>query len=154
MYAPGGEQFRWLQREMAASKATWKIPYFHHPIYTAGPRHPSSYEDLKHFVELFRRSGVQVIFNGHEHNFQFSEQNQATGNIRDFISGAGGELRTGDVKRKMAKAHVEGWAGQRHFLAVEIVGRTMTVTPLSYEPVVVQDRNRNPVKIPVTVTLR
>ncbi|MDQ6663404.1 MAG: metallophosphoesterase, partial [Acidobacteriota bacterium] len=82
VYAANGEEFRWLRQVMPASKALWKIPYFHHPIYNAGPRHPNSYEDLKHFVDLFRESGVAVIFNGHEHNFQFSERNEATGNMR------------------------------------------------------------------------
>ncbi len=152
-YSPDGEQFQWLREAMSSSKALWKIPYFHHPIYNAGPRHPGSYADLKHFVDLFQKSGVKVVFNGHEHNFQFSEQDDSTGNIRDIISGAGGELRTGDVKRKMRKAHIAGWAAQRHFLVVEIQDRTMTVTPLSYEPVVVRDRDNKQVRMPFTVAI-
>ena len=153
-YTRDGEQFRWLQQVMAESKALWKIPYFHHPLFNAGPRHPDSYGELRHFAELFQRSGVKAIFNGHEHNFQVSEQSDATGNMRDFISGAGGELRTGDVKRKMRNAHIEGWGAQRHFLVVEIVDRTMTVTPLSNEPMVVLDRDNRQVPMPITVTLR
>ena len=47
-------------------------------------------------MQLFERSGVKVVFTGHEHNLQFSEDNDATGHIRYIVSGAGGQLRDGE----------------------------------------------------------
>jgi hypothetical protein len=137
-YAPDGEQSRWLAQAMAASRAPWKIPYFHHPPFNAGPGHGASYAVLRHWVDLFQRSGVRAVFSGHEHNYQFSESNELTGAARYFVSGAGGELRAGSVLPNMARAHIEGWAAVRHFLVVEIDGAAMRVTPLSNQPVVVR----------------
>jgi hypothetical protein len=135
------------------SQARWKIPYFHHPPFNAGPGHPASLDDLRHFTELFQGSRVKVVFNGHEHNFQFSAQDQATGGIRYVISGAGAELRPASVIPNMEKAHIEGWAGQNNFLLVEIRGAIMSITPISYEAMRVRDKNDRPIPLPVEVHL-
>ena len=42
VFGPESEQFRWMEKVMPESKAPWKIPYFHHPPFTAGPAHPAS----------------------------------------------------------------------------------------------------------------
>lgn len=152
-YLPEGQQFEWLQKEMAGSRARWKIPYFHNPLFNAGPGHDPDLYKLLHFFDLFRRSGVAVAFAGHEHNLQFSERNEATGNMLFVITGAGGELRGGNVRNKMKRAHIAAWAPQRHFLVVEIDGPTMTLTPVSYEEVVVRNAAGERVPMPVTVRL-
>jgi len=152
-YSEDGEQFRWLKQELTASKAPWKIAYVHHPPFNAGPGHDSSFDNLKHFVHLFAQSGVKAVFSGHEHNFQVSEQNEKTGGVRYVITGAGGQLRTGDVTGKMKQANIAGWAAERHFLVVEIEGRTMKITPVSTRPMVVKDANGSSVPMPLVVTL-
>ncbi len=152
-YAVSGKQFQWLKEAMPASSAPWKIPYFHHPPFTAGPRHAPSYDSLEHFVRLFEQSGVRIVFSGHEHNFQFSAQDQATHGILYVVSGAGGELRRGSVLRQMERAHIAGWAPQRHFLVVEIVNRRLSLTPVSYEPMAVRDPRGKPVTMPLVITL-
>jgi hypothetical protein len=129
-YLATGPQFAWFRPTIAASKAPWKIPYFHHPPFNAGPFHRASLHDLQAFVDTFAANGVKVVFTGHEHNFQFSERDAATAGIQYVISGAGGELRPGDVRRKMKKAHISGWAPEHHFLSVEIEGDQMTITPI------------------------
>lgn len=151
-YAPGGEQFRWLKQTLPQSRLPWKIPYFHHPPYNAGPRHGSSYDDLRHFVDLFQQTGVKVVFTGHEHNFQFTDRTQ-TGGVLYVISGAGGELRSGNVTRKMERAKIAGWSAQNHFLVVEILDRTMKITPVSYETMTVKDKNGKRIEMPLTVNL-
>ena len=153
VYSEAGPQFRWLRDSLAASRAAWKIPYFHHPPFNAGPRHGASLDSLRHFVDLFRRTGVKAVFNGHEHNFQFSKQDSGSGGIRFVVSGAGGELRTKDVSSKMEKAGIAGWAPQRHFLLVEIEERTMKITPLGPERVIVTDKDRQQIKMPLEVSL-
>jgi hypothetical protein len=151
-YAPEGEQSRWLAGAMAASRAPWKIPYFHHPPFNAGPGHGASYGVLRHWVDLFSKSGVKVVFTGHEHNYQFSEVNQATGGVRYIVTGAGGELRSGDVTPNMQKAHIAGWAATRHFLVVEIDGNAMRITPMSTEKFVPVDAAHKPLPAVLTVS--
>jgi len=146
-------EFHWMQSEFAKPHPLWVIPYFHHPMFTAGPEHPPSLEQLRHWFTLFTNSGVKVVFSGHEHNFQASEVSAATGGIRFFVSGAGGELRRGNVQKNMQNAHIQAWAEQNHFLEVDIDGKTMKVTPLSYEPMNIVDSTGAAVPAPFTVTL-
>jgi hypothetical protein len=152
-FRPGGEQSEWLSRVLPASRAPWKIPYFHHPPFNAGPGHGASLLVLQHWVELFQRSGVRVVFSGHEHNFQVSEDDDATGHIRYIVSGSGGQLRAGDVRSNMRRAHIEAWAPQFQFLVVEIAGRRMHVTPASNTGMNVRDASGNPVQMPVAIQL-
>jgi hypothetical protein len=151
IYAPGGEQSRWLAQALAASQATWKIPYFHHPPFNAGPGHGASYGVLRHWVDLFQKSGVKVVFTGHEHNYQYSDLSEITGGVRYFVTGAGGELRAGNVMSNMARAHIEGWAPARHFTVVEIDGTAMRVTPVFTEKVAVRDATGR--ELPPTVVV-
>lgn len=152
-YGPESGQFRWLQEALSRSRATWKIPYFHHPPFGAGPRHEPSLGALNHLVKLFQESGVKVAFSGHEHNFQFSDS-QKTQGIRFVVTGAGGELRRGDIRQDMNRAKIEGWAPQHHFLLVEIDGNEMSITPLSFAPVIVRDKNGKQIEMPLRVRLR
>jgi tartrate-resistant acid phosphatase type 5 len=152
-YLENGEEFRWMQTEFAKPHPQWVIPYFHHPPFTAGPLHASSYGQLKHWVDLFAASGVKVVFNGHEHNFQVSEANPETHGIHFIVSGAGGELRTGDIRKKMKHSNILAWAQENHFLVVEIEGKSMRVTPMSFEPIRVVASDGSPVALPITITL-
>jgi hypothetical protein len=143
-FAPEGEQSTWLSKALGESRALWKIPYFHHPPFNAGPGHGSSFAVLRHWVDMFAKSGVKVVFTGHEHNYQFSEANAATNGIRYIVTGAGGELRSGDVTYNMRRAQIAGVASARHFLVVEIDGSTMRITPRSTAPITPRDPDGRP----------
>lgn len=153
VFLEGGEQFKWFQNQIAESKFLWKIPYWHHPPYNAGPLHGASLKDLKPFCDLFVQHGVKVVFSGHEHNFQFTGQNAETSGIEYVVSGAGGELRPGNVRGRMVQANIIGWAAERHFLEVEIDGNEMQIRPLGVKPIEPVDPNGNKVQMPVTVKL-
>jgi tartrate-resistant acid phosphatase type 5 len=99
----------------------WRIPFCHHPPYSAGPRHHNT-EDMHPLMQRFRAAGVRVMFNGHEHNFQHSHAD----GIDYFVSGAAGKLRRGRPNA-FAEAHTLSWADTPHFLLVTLDGRRMTV---------------------------
>ena len=151
VFLKGSDQHKWLQKNLKDSQVPWRVPFMHHPPYNAGPRHPAVRNELTHFLEVFRDNGVRVVFTGHEHNFQYSSANRETGNIRYIVSGAGGELRPGDIRSEMDEASMEGWAPQHHFLSVEIEGNEMRITPVSFEPVRVLDRSGQPVNMPLRI---
>jgi hypothetical protein len=153
VFGPESDQFRWMEKVMPESKAPWKIPYFHHPPFTAGPAHPASYAVLRHWLDLFQKTGVRVVFTGHEHNLQFSELSEATGHIRYVVTGAGGELRPGNVTPNMERAHIEGWAPVRHFLVVEVQDTVMKIWPVAAEKVKVLDRAGKEIPMPLVVRL-
>jgi len=52
----------------------------------------------------------------------------------------------------MKHSNILGWAQQNHFLVVEIDGKTMRVTPLSFEPMNVVSSDGSPVSLPITIT--
>jgi tartrate-resistant acid phosphatase type 5 len=152
-YFENGPQSEWLRQTISASTLPWKIPYLHHPVFNAGPRHVANYRNLEHWVKLFQTVGVKVAFTGHEHNLQFSEQNERSAGIRWVVSGAGGELRSGDARRRMRAENIAGWAPQRHFLVVEIEGKTMRITPMGAERINVRNPDGGTIPMPVTVTI-
>jgi len=152
--AESGGQFRWLTDALRRTSGPWKIAYFHHPPFSGGPNHEPSYGELAHVVRLFKDSGVQVVFSGHEHNFQLAQRSDVTGETLYVVSGAGGQVRSGEIYSTMSESGIAGTAPQRHFLLVEIDGETLTITPLAAEPLVVRDANRNTVPMPIVVNLR
>jgi hypothetical protein len=89
-------QLKWFEGKLEGDTADWKVVFFHHPPYSSGGKHGSEVS-LREVVEpLFLRYGVGVVFAGHEH---FYERIKPQKGIYYFISGAGGKLRKGDVKR-------------------------------------------------------
>lgn len=153
LFVPNSDQHKWLTKNLSESQVPWKIPYFHHPPFNAGPRHPAMARDLAHFMDAFKKNGVKVVFTGHEHNFQFSQKSAQTGDIRYIVSGAGGELRDSSVHASMAQAQIEGWAAQLHFLLVEIEGKEMRIFPKSFSEVNVTDRSGRRIAMPLKVTI-
>jgi predicted phosphodiesterase len=111
-------QLDWIDRELGASTAHWKIAYFHHPLYSSGARHGSEL-DLRAVLEpLFVKHGVDAVFAGHEH---FYERVTVQKGIHYFISGAGGKLRRGNI-RKASPTLAAGYDLDRSFMLIEIEG--------------------------------
>jgi 3',5'-cyclic AMP phosphodiesterase CpdA len=89
-------QLKWLEDELAKDTSEWKIVFFHHPPYSSGGKHGSDTK-LREVIEpIFLKYGVNAVFAGHEH---FYERIKPQKGIYYFISGAGGKLRDGDVKK-------------------------------------------------------
>ena len=104
----------------------WRIPFTHHPPFCAGPQHSNSKSMIRHLVPIFIRSGVKVVFSGHEHNFQHSRVE----GINYFITGAGGKVRL-EPPTNFADAHTTSWASSGNFLIVEVTADLMIVTPMA-----------------------
>jgi hypothetical protein len=90
------KQVKWLEDQLSKDTSEWKVAFFHHPPYSSGGKHGSD-KQLREVVEpIFLKYGVNAVFAGHEH---FYERIKPQKGIYYFISGAGGKLRSGDVKR-------------------------------------------------------
>lgn len=151
VYLSDTEQTRWLDTQLARPPLPWRLINMHNPLFTAGPNHDPFLPKAPHFLEAFRKSGVQAVFSGHEHNLQFSHRNQATGNIQFIISGAGGELRPSTVRKKMDDRQIAAWSNQNHFLVVTITGKQMAIDPVGIEPISLLDSAGKPATIPVRI---
>ncbi|MBE9035974.1 metallophosphoesterase family protein [aff. Roholtiella sp. LEGE 12411] len=78
-------QITWLEQELSLSKATWKVVFGHHPIYSSG-HYGSNPDFIKIFTPLFQKYGVQLYINGHEHNY---ERTRVIDGTTYLICGAG-----------------------------------------------------------------
>jgi len=85
----------WLREVLEAPGPQWRFVSFHHPPYTGGRYKPDA--RIQHtLVPVMQEAGVDIVFNGHDHNYQRSrpiEDGQVVppGNgIVYVITGAGG----------------------------------------------------------------
>jgi predicted phosphodiesterase len=119
------EQISWLEGELKASGSDWKIPYFHHPLYSSGMH--GSQTDLRAVLEpLFLKYGVNVVFAGHEH---FYERIKPQKGIYYFVSGSAGQLRRGNMGTSEQTA--ASFDQDLSFVAVEIAGTDMFFQTIS-----------------------
>lgn len=80
--SPTSVQGRWLQEQLAASTAPWRIVYFHHPPYSAVAGSGNAYMRWP-----FADWGASAVLSGHEHYYARIHTN----NLVYFINGLGGD---------------------------------------------------------------
>lgn len=111
-------QLDWVQRQLSESNAKWKIPYFHHPLYSDGRFHGPDLDLRKLLMPIFEKYGVNVVLSGHEHLY---ERFKPEDGIYFFIVGNSGELRYGNL-RQGSQIMAKGFDTDRSFMLVEISG--------------------------------
>jgi hypothetical protein len=135
-------QLKWVTDELAKDASKWQIAFFHHPPYSSGKRHGPS-KDIKEMVEpLFINSGIDAVFVGHEHFYERIKPQQG---IYYFITGAGGKIRKGDLK-KNSPITEKGFDADLSFMLIEITGDEMHFQVISRTGVTVDSgvvRRRN-----------
>jgi len=114
------KQLDWLDAALKDSREDWKIPYFHHPLYSNASRHGSSV-DLRLLLEpIFLKYGVQVVFSGHDHVYERLKPQKG---IYYFVSGAAGQLRKGNMEPSDQTA--ASFDQDQSFMLVEVAGDEM-----------------------------
>jgi 3',5'-cyclic AMP phosphodiesterase CpdA len=62
----------WVERDLAAARgATWRFVAFHHPGFNSAREHYEQ-QQMRLLAGLFEAGKVDVVFNGHVHNYQRS----------------------------------------------------------------------------------
>jgi predicted phosphodiesterase len=62
----------WVEKDLAAAKnATWHFVMFHHPGFNSSRAHYEQ-QHMRLLSPIFEKGGVDVVFNGHVHNYQRS----------------------------------------------------------------------------------
>ena len=79
---PASAQGRWLQAQLAASTAPWRLVYFHHPPYSANVGADNAYMRWP-----FADWGASAVLSGHDHYYARIHTN----NLVYFINGLGGD---------------------------------------------------------------
>lgn len=119
-------QLDWLEGALRDAREDWKICFFHHPLYSNGGRHGSSF-DLRVVLEpLFVKYGVNVVFAGHDHVYERVKPQKG---IYYFVSGSAGQLRRGDMRPTGETA--ASFDQDRSFMIVEVDGSEMFFEAMS-----------------------
>jgi 3',5'-cyclic AMP phosphodiesterase CpdA len=130
---PEPEQIQWVQKELEASGSDWKIPVFHHPLYSSGERHGSDIRLRQVLEPLFVKHNVSVVLTGHDH---FYERLKPQNGIAYFVVGSGGQLRKGNIDRSSGLT-ASGFDTDLVFMAAEIDGDQMYFSAISRSGAVV-----------------
>lgn len=90
---PPAEEVRWLRRNLQASDRRCQLAYFHHPRWSSGEHGSSS--SMAAFWTVLQRFGVDVVLNGHDHDYERFARMRPDGSrslrgIREFVVGTGG----------------------------------------------------------------
>ena len=111
-------QLKWLEEELMKDSSQWKVCFFHHPPYSSAKKHGSD-NQVRDVVEpLFLRYGVNLVLTGHDHVYEHIKPQKG---IYYFVSGAGGQLRSGDIK-KGSPLTEKAFDRDMHFMLFEVVG--------------------------------
>ena len=110
------EQEAWLRDELEASRARWKIAFFHHPLYSSGRRHGGNKNVREALEEILIEGRVNIVFAGHEH---FYARLQPQRGILHFVNGAAAKLRKGNISDKSSLTSC-GNDQERSFLYMEL----------------------------------
>lgn len=109
-------QGKWLQADLAANPGICTLAYFHDPLFSSSS--DNAYPGVQDFWRLLYNAEVDVILNGHAHNYErFALQNpdgQADPGrgIRQFVIGTGGRsFSTFDAPAPNSEARETGTAG-------------------------------------------
>ena len=91
------EQQAYARAELSGPER-WKFVIFHHPIYSSDAYHGSGYGYELIYHPIFVEAGVNVVFNGHAHNYERIEED----GIVYLVLGGGA------VPRELAPTRVAG----------------------------------------------
>lgn len=118
----GSEQYLWLENNLQNINKNIKfiIAIFHHPPFSTGP-HDEDEKGLRQtIVPLFEQYGVDIVFNGHDHDYKMSLYN----NIYYIVTGGGGaplydQARTSPYSQLFIKIY--------HFCKLSLVNNQLVV---------------------------
>jgi 3',5'-cyclic AMP phosphodiesterase CpdA len=117
-------QTSWLDKTLAGARAAGAEHLFvaiHHGPYDSGD-HGENRDARARWLPIFARHGVELIFSGHDHDY---ERGQGPEGIRYVVSGGGGApLYDGNSHRPYQQV----FESTLHYVLVDVAGSKVTLT--------------------------
>lgn len=122
-YYPGSPQYAWLEQDLAQTTKPWKFLFFHHVIRSSSFHSGDDYDlngvgDMAQLEQsigvLAAKYGVQLIFNGHDHDY---ERLAPVAGTASFVTGGGGSFPYTFVRLHPASVQYQT---RFHFLKVHV----------------------------------
>lgn len=86
----------WLRADLASHRNKCTLAFWHEPYWTRTTTQHGRTRAVKPWIQALYRAGVDVVLNGHQHNYQRfrpqnpSDQIDTARGIREFVVGSGG----------------------------------------------------------------
>lgn len=117
--APGSAQHVWLEQDLAGTTQDWIFCFFHHPPFSEGA-HNSSLDIRANLTPLFERYRVDVVFTGHDHDYQRAHMN----GVQYIGTGGGGALLG---FRTSWSPWNDFYMATESYVVVDVAGGTLTL---------------------------
>ena len=112
--AHDNEQLQWMKRKLEAARDDpWTVVVFHHPVFSAGDDHGPTPGFERLLERPFSRLGVDLVLNGHEHDYQRGRSRGVT----YVVTGGGGASLDGC--RTPIPEPITVCLPEHHFVAVQ-----------------------------------
>jgi len=147
IFTPLSRQYQWLEKDLAASRATWKFVAHHHPPYSSDKDDYGNTDkrgsilgdpNTRQLVSLYEKYGVDIVWVGHIHDYERTwpirdgRVDQEHGVIYIQTGGGGAELEdfaptrswfTAKVLRNFQYCYVAVSRGTLRMMAYDLDGR-------------------------------
>lgn len=110
------KQLKWLDAQLAKSRASWKIVVGHHPVFSSG-KHGNTLPLVEHLQPILERHRVHIYFSGHDHDLEYLQKN----GVNYLVAGSG--ARTTAINR------ITAWWNGSSFQASELGFTAVHMTP-------------------------
>jgi predicted phosphodiesterase len=122
----------WCERDLAGSRARWKIVFYHLPSYDVGS-HGTRW-GLKNYLPAFRKHGVDLVLGGHTHSYQrfkpmFTKGENEAHPITHVITAGGGAPLHAVAPDSFLAASAES----HHYLVVTVDAERLAAKAFSPE---------------------
>ena len=129
------EQLRWLTEDLKAHQnADFIVVFFHHPLRSTKSSRVQEWARLnERFGRMFRDFGVDLVFGGHDHNYQ----HHAYKGTHYVVTGGGGAPLY-DIEEKNADRYTIKLAKVEHYLRVRVEGKKLTAEAVQADGTVIE----------------
>lgn len=129
----------WLDADLAASKAIWKIVFFHKPPY--GIKAKRTNEDIKAaFCPIIEKHHVDLVFNGHDHGIartypikDGAYMEKASQGTIYYITGRSGTKTYNDLEKMPWDSFFYDPQDQPNYFVVEVADKKITVNTIKQD---------------------
>jgi len=123
----------WLEADLAASKAKWKIVLFHKPPYTIYPKRNN--DDIKAaFCPIMEKYSVDLVFNAHDHGIARTYpirsgalMKRPSEGVIYYIAGSSGGKTYKAVQKMGYNSMFHNPVEQPNYFAVEVKEKKITI---------------------------
>ncbi len=126
-YAEGSAQYKWLRGDLENTRQTHPahiFVFFHVPPYSIGS-HGSDREVRRQLCPLFIRYGVDIVFNGHDHNYYRTRRDGVT-----YLVTGGGGAPLYPVNPKKGAIAGDRYESVNNAVVCDVNGAQVTITAL------------------------